>query len=116
MVFRKLRNLVARQAQVAASKETANNQPSLDDEQPEPILVLSPCSLPTVAEVPFTVVTNKGGKRKRQVSECEADEFPISTATDKSGKRRKQNSEIQDSPDPFELIINYFDKQFEGKE
>ena len=46
----------------------------------------------------------------------EAGECAISTATDKSRKRRKQNSEIQDSPDPFELIINYFDKQFEGKE
>ena len=32
MVFRKLQNLVVRQAQAAASKETANNQPSLDDE------------------------------------------------------------------------------------
>ena len=69
MVFRKLRNLVARQAQAAASKETANNQPSSDDEQPEPISVRSPCSLPTAAEVPSTVVTNKGHKRKRQVSE-----------------------------------------------
>ena len=28
----------------------------------------------------------------------------------------KQNSEIQDSPDPFELMINYFDKQFVGIE
>ena len=113
MVFRKLRNLVARQAQEAASKETANNQPSSDDEQPEPILVRSPCSLLTAAEVPVTAVTNKGLKRKMQVSESEADEFPISNATDKSGKRRK-NSEIQDSPEPFELMMNYFDKRFEG--
>ena len=60
MVFRKLRNLVARQAQVAASKETANNQPSLDDEQPELISVCSHCSLATTAEVPANVVTNKG--------------------------------------------------------
>ena len=108
MVFRKLRNLVVRQAQAAASKETANNQPSSDDEQPEPILVRSPCSLPTAAEVLVTDVTNKGHKRKRQVSESEADEVPISTATDKSGKRRKQSSEIQDGPDPFKLMINYF--------
>ena len=28
----------------------------------------------------------------------------------------KQNSEIQNSPDPYELMINYFDKRFEGKE
>ena len=62
------------------------------------------------------VVTNKGHKRKRQVSESEVDEVAISTATDKSGKRRKQNSETQDSPDPFELMINYFDKRFEGIE
>ena len=47
MVFRKLRNLVARQ-----TKETANNQPSSDDEQLEPISVRSPCSLATAAEVP----------------------------------------------------------------
>ena len=60
MVFRKLQNLVARQAQVAASKGTANNQPSLDDEQPEPISDRSPCSLATATEVPATVVTNKG--------------------------------------------------------
>ena len=116
MVFRKLRNLVAQQAQAVASKETPSNQPSSDDEQPEPILVRSPCSLPTAAEVPVTVVTSKGQKRKRQVSESEADEVPNSTATDKSGKRRKQNSEIQDSPDPFKLMINYFDKRFEGIE
>ena len=70
MVFRKLRNLVVRQAQAVASKETANNQPSSDDEEPEPILVRSPCSLPTAAEVPATLVTNKGHKRKRQVSEA----------------------------------------------
>ena len=105
--------MVSRQAQAAASKETANNQPSSDDEQPEPILVRSPCSLPTAAEVLVTDVTNKGHKRKRQVSESEADEVPIDTATDKSDKRRKQNSEIQDSPDPFELMMKYFDKRFE---
>ena len=95
MVFRKLQNLVARQVQAVASKETANNQPSSDDEQPEPILVSSPCSLPTAAEVPVTVVTNKGHKRKRQVSESEADEVPISTATDKSGKRRKKTPKFK---------------------
>ena len=116
MVFRKLQNLVVRQAQAAASKETAKNQPSSDDEQPEPISLRSPCSLATVAEAPTTVVTNKGHKRKRQVSESEADEVATSTTTDKSGKRRKQNSEIQDSPDPFKLIMNYFDKRFEGTE
>ena len=71
-----------------------------------------PCSLPTATEVPVTVVTNKGHKRKRQVSESETDEVPISTATDKSCKRRKQNPEIQDSPGPFELMMNYFDKRF----
>ena len=58
MVFRKLRNLVVRQAQAAASEETANNQPLSNDEQPGPISVRRPCSLPTVTEVPATVVTN----------------------------------------------------------
>ena len=89
MVFRKVQNLVARQTQAAPSKETANNQPLSDDEQPEPISVRSHCSLPTAAEVPLTVVTNKGHKRKRQISESEAVEVSISTATEKSGKRRK---------------------------
>ena len=55
----------------------------------------------------------KTTREKRQVSDSETDEVPIITATDKSGKRRKQNSEIQDSQDPFELMINYFDKIFE---
>ena len=36
------------------------------------------------------VATNKGHKRKRQVSESEADDVAISTATDKSGKRRQK--------------------------
>ena len=116
MVFRKLRNLVSRKAQAAASKETANIQSSSDREQPEPTLVRSPCSLPTSAEVPVTAVTNKGHKKKRQVSESEADEVPISTANDKSSKRRKQNPKIHDSPDPFRLMMNYFNKRFEGIE
>ena len=72
--------------------------------------------MPTAAEVPATVVTKKGHKKKRQVSDSEADEVPISTATDKSGKRRKQNSKIQDSSDPFKLMMKYFDKRFEGIE
>ena len=113
MIFKKLQNLVLRQAEAAASKKTANNQRSSDDEQPELILVRSLCSLPISAEVPVTAVSNKGHKRKRQFSNSETDEVSISTATDKSGKGRKQNSEIQDSPDPFELMMNYFDKRFE---
>ena len=116
MAFRKLRNLVARQAQEAASKETANTQPSSDDEQPEPFLARSPRSSPTPTEFPVTAVTSKGHKRKRQVSESEGDEVPVSTATDKSCKRTKQNPENQDNADPFELMMNYFDKRFEGIE
>ena len=80
---------------------TPNTETSSDDEQPKPTLVRSPCSLPKAAGVPVTVVINKDHKRKRYVSESEADEVAISTATDKSCKRRKQNPEIQDSPDPF---------------
>ena len=116
MVFRKLRNLVAGQVQAAVSKKTANNQPSSDDEQPEPILIRSLCSLPTAPKVPATVVTKKDHKKKRQVSDSEGDEVPISTAADKSGKRRKQKSEIQDSPDPFKSMMKYFDKRCEGIE
>ena len=96
--------------------ETANIQPSSDDEQPEPTLVYSPRSSPTTAEVSVTVVTNKGHKRKRQVSESEGNEVPISTAADKSCKRGNQNLQIQDSPGPFELMMKYFDKRFEGIE
>ena len=76
MVFRKLRNLVAQQAQAAASKETARNQPSSDDVQPEPILVRSPCSLPTAAEVPVTVVTNKGTREKNRFLKVKQMKFP----------------------------------------
>ena len=68
MVFRRLQNLVSRQAQAAVSKETANTQPSSDGEQPEPTLVCSPDSSPTAVAVSVTVVTNKGNKRKRQLS------------------------------------------------
>ena len=113
IVFRRLRNHVSRQAQAAASKETANTQPSSDDEQPEPTLVCSPGSSPTAVEVRVTVVTNKGNKRKKQVSESEEDEVPANAATDKSCKRKKQNPKIQENPDPFKLMMNYFDKRFD---
>ena len=89
MVFRRLQNLVLRQAQAAASKETANTQPSSDDEQPEPTLVCSPGSSPTAVEVPAITVTNKGNNRKRQVSESKGDEVPTTIATNKSCKRRE---------------------------
>ena len=110
MVFRKLRNLVPRKAQAAASYYTANTLPSSDDEQPEPTLVCSPCSLPTAVDVPVTILTNKCHERKRQFSESEGDD------TDKNCKRRRQNSEFQDSPYSFELMTNYFGKCFEGTE
>ena len=116
MVFRKLRNLVSRKAQAAASNYTANTLPSSDDEQPEPTLVCSPCSLPTAVDIPVTVLTNKCHERKRQFSESEGDEVPISTDTDKNCKRRRQNPEFQDSPYSFELMINYFGKCFGGTE
>ena len=84
MVFRKLRNLVSRQAQAAAFKET---QMLNYHQQPEPVLVCSPSSPPTVDGLPGTVVTNKGRKRKKQVSEKEGYEVPVTTATNKSCKR-----------------------------
>ena len=90
MVFRRLQNVVSIQIQAAASKEIANTQPSADDEQPEPTLVCSPGSSSTAVKVPVTVVTNKGNKRKRQVSESEGDEVPATTATDKSWKRKNE--------------------------
>ena len=113
MVFRKLPNLVSTQPQEAASKEKANSQPSSDDEQLKPILVINTRSSPTAAEVSVTVVSNKSCKRKRQISESERDEVPVSTATDKTCKRRRKNPEIRDNPDSFKLMMNYFDKSFE---
>ena len=32
----------------------------------------------------------------------------------KAVRSEDKNSEIQDNPDPFELMMNYFDKHFEG--
>ena len=116
MDFRNLWNLVSRQAQVVASKETANSQLPSDDEQPEPALVCSPRSSPAAVEVRVTVVTIEGRKRKIQVSESEGYEVPATTDTDKSCTRRGQNPEIQDNPDPSELMMNHFDKCFEGIE
>ena len=58
-------------------------------------------------------MTNKGHKRKRQVSEIEGDEVTVTTATDKSCKKRRQNPKIQDNPDCFNFIMNYFDKHLE---
>ena len=115
MVFRKLQNLVSRQAQAAASKETANIQPSSDDEQPEPTLLCSPRPPATADEVLITVVANKSRKKKRNISQNKWDEGPVTTANDKDCKRKRQNPEIQDNPDLFDLIINYFVKHFEKK-
>ena len=72
--------------------------------------------MPTAVKVPVTVVTKKGNKRKRQVSESERNEVPATIATHKSCKGRKQNLEIQENPYTSELMMNYFDKCFEGKE
>ena len=115
-VFRKLQNLVSRQAQAAAFKETANTQLSLDDKQPEQTLFCSPRSLPTADKVPATFVTNKGRRRKREVCERERDKVLVTAAIDKSCKMRRQNPEIQDHPDSFELMLNYFDKRLDGIE
>ena len=92
---------MSRQAQAAASKETANTQPPSDDEQPEPTLFCSPSSSPTAVEIPVTVVTNKGNKRKRQVSESEGDEVPTTIAI-------VQNPEIQENPDPLRFMYELF--------
>ena len=62
--------------------QTANTQQSSDDELPEPTLVCNSPSSPTAVEISVTVVTNKGRKRKIQISESEGDEVPVTTATD----------------------------------
>ena len=112
MVSRKLRILVSRKAKAAASKETANIPLSSNDRQLEPTLVCRPCSLPTVDEVPVNIVTNKSRKKKWKISESEGDEGPITTAIEKDCKSKRQNPEIQGSPDPFDLMMSYFDKCF----
>ena len=76
MVFRKLRNLVAQQAQAAASKETANNQPSSDVEQPEPVLVHSLCSLPTTAEFVSLFSPTKATREKVRFLKVKKMKFP----------------------------------------
>ena len=100
MAFRKLRNLVSRQAQATASKENANNQPSSDDEQPEPILIHSPCFLPTEADVPVLVVPKKRHKRKRQASHSEADEVHISMLLIKAVKGENKTLKFKTAQTP----------------
>ena len=89
------KTLASRKAHAAVSNETANTQTSSDGEQNETILVCSSCSLSTTAEVPDIFVTNKGHKRKRLVSESEADEVLMSTATEKSCKKKKWNPKFR---------------------
>ena len=86
MVFRKLRNLVSRQAEAVASKETANTQPSSDDKQPEPTLARSPRSSPTAAEVTVTVVINKDHKKKGRFPEVKGTKFPSVLLLTKAAK------------------------------
>ena len=77
MVFRKLRNLVAQQAQAAASKETANNQLSSDVEQPEPVLLVhSLRSLPTTAEFVSLFSPTKATREKVRFLKVKKMKFP----------------------------------------
>ena len=105
----KLRNLVWRQAQTDASKETPNIEPSSNVEQPKLTLVCSPCSSPKAVKVSITAVFNKYWRSDGD----EGEEGPVTSATDKDCKRKRQNPEIQGNPDPFELMTNYFAKRFE---
>ena len=45
-------------------------------------------------------MTNKGRRRKRQVSEREEDEDPVDTATEKSCKRKRQSPEFKEVQRP----------------
>ena len=106
MFFRKLWNLVSRQAKAAASDETTVTQTSSDDKQPKPTLVCNPRSSSAIAEVSLTIVTTKVHKRKGENTENEGDEAPVTTATNKGCKRKRKNSESQSNSDPFGLMIN----------
>ena len=57
----------------------------------------------------------KAVRKKRHISQNEGDEGPATIANDRDCKRKRQNPEIQDNPDLFDLIINYFVKCFEKK-
>ena len=95
LLQRKLQNPVSKQAQAAASMETANTQPSSDDEQPEPTLVSSPRSSPTTAEVSVTVVTNKGHKRKGRFLKVKEMKFPSVLLLTKAVKGETKTSKFK---------------------
>ena len=99
-MVRKMQNLVSRQAQAAASKETVNTQPSSDDAIRTKFIVCSPRSSPRTVDVPVTVVTNKGCQRKTQVSESEGDEVPATTATEKVVKAEDKIPKFNTSQNP----------------
>ena len=88
MVFRKLRNLVSRQAQAAASRETENTQPSSDGEQPEPALVCSPRSSPTAAEVSVT-------REKGRFPKVKETKFPSELLLTKAVKGEDKTSKFK---------------------
>ena len=64
MVFRKLRNLISRQAQETASKDTAKTQPWSDGKQSEPVLVCSPRFSPTVVGADQRLSPTKATREK----------------------------------------------------
>lgn len=79
-------------------------------------MVCNPRSSSAIAEVSLTIVTTKVHKRKGENTENEGDEAPVTTATNKGCKRKRKNSESQSNSDPFGLMINQFDKRYEGTE
>ena len=81
MVFRKLPNLVSRQAKGATSNETANIQSSSDNES---TLAYSLRSSPTAHNVLVIVVTKrKMSKRKMENFKSEEDKALVTTATER---------------------------------
>ena len=103
MVFRKLRNLVLRQAQAAASKETANNQPSPDDKQPEPILFRSLALYQQQLKFMQPSSQTKVTREKDRFPKAKQRKLPSVLLLTKSVKGENKT---QDSPDPFKLMMN----------
>ena len=95
MVFRKLRNLVARQAHAVASKETANTQPSSDDEQPEPFLARS--SLPHQHQLKFLSLLSptKATRKKDRLLKVKETKFPSVLVLTKAAKGENKTQKIK---------------------
>ena len=104
MVFRKLRNLISRQAQEAASKDTAKTQPWSDGKQPEPVLVCRPRSSPTVVGADQRLSPTKATGEKGKFLKLKEMRLPSLVLLAKVVKGEEKIPKFKT------IIMNYFDK------